>query len=332
MAHTPPGGLTFHYLPSTPPTGAPAPTIQDPPGHPSLAGVPTFTPSLAGSTPLDLLASVAADTLPTTGAVGNTAGHSTATGTAAAPSLLTPGPYNPAASIPARVVRKILDLEFVDMSEVSAYEEPIQTPGRAPLPAEPPVTDISRWLERYSIMAAILSSRFPEKAPELWAYQASIIRAERNYVGRQWAAYDRQFRRQALARKDLNWSVPDPRLYNEAFTGRARYIQRCGYCLQEGHSEDSCHCNPHRRPPTWMQEGPWSAPPPPRPPTVTEICRRYNDGRCRKPSCRYRHACTHCQGAHPLTDCPARQQAGRQASRSRSPLRSTPRPLPGQGF
>jgi len=34
--------------------------------------------------------------------------------------------------------------------------------------------------------------------------------------------YDRQYRRVALALKDLNWSVPNVRLYNEAFTGRAR--------------------------------------------------------------------------------------------------------------
>ena len=240
---------------------------------------------------------------------------------------------NPAAAIPSRVVKKILDLEFVDMAEVTAHEEPPQSPGHAPLPAGPPVTDISKWLERYSIMAAILSTRFPEKAPELWAYQASIIQAERNYVGRQWAAYDRQFRRQALARKDLNWSVPDPHLYNKAFTGRARFMQRCGYCLQEGHAEDTCPTNPHRRSLGWVPEGPWPLPTPPRPQASSEICRRFNEGRCRKPMCRYRHACTSCQGAHPLIECPARQpHAGRQAPRSRSPLRLTPRPLPGQGF
>ena len=28
--------------------------------------------------------------------------------------------------------------------------------------------------------------------------------------------------REGLARKDLNWSVMDPTLYNEAFTGRTR--------------------------------------------------------------------------------------------------------------
>jgi hypothetical protein len=45
-----------------------------------------------------------------------------------------------------------------------------------------------------------------------------------------------QYRRQALERQDLNWSVIDSRLYNEAFTGRARPIARCTYCLQDDHA------------------------------------------------------------------------------------------------
>lgn len=71
------------------------------------------------------------------------------------------------------------------------------------------------------MIAAIYSVRFPEKAPELLAYQTTIRCAERNYEGKQWVAYDRQYRREALMRRDLNWSIPDSRLYNEALIGRA---------------------------------------------------------------------------------------------------------------
>ncbi len=63
------------------------------------------------------------------------------------------------------------------MAEVTVDTEPAQVPGRPPPPARLPITDISQWMERYSLMAA----RFPEKASELFAYQATIIRAERNY-------------------------------------------------------------------------------------------------------------------------------------------------------
>ena len=50
-------------------------------------------------------------------------------------------------------------------------------------------------------MAALLASSFPEKAPELFVYQASIVRAERNFDDHQCVAYDRCFRREALSQK-----------------------------------------------------------------------------------------------------------------------------------
>jgi len=102
-------------------------------------------------------------------------------------------------------------------------------------------------------MAAILVQRFPEKGPELWAYQATILRAAHNYEGANWVAYDRQYRRDMLAKKDLNWSVPNSRLYNEAFTGRARSIPRCQHCLSEDHYASNCPHNPNQLLVGWIQ-------------------------------------------------------------------------------
>ena len=126
-----------------------------------------------------------------------------------------PGPYNPAAALPPKVVKKVLDLDFVEMAELRADIWPDDSQpaegaqsARRP-PAKPPVTDIKVWLDCYSRMAALLSTRFPQKAPELWAYQATIVKAAHNYEGASWVAYDRQFRRDMLARKDLNWSTPN---------------------------------------------------------------------------------------------------------------------------
>ena len=122
-----------------------------------------------------------------------------ATGSASTPmvkpvqALTFPGPYNPAASLPAKIVKQILDLEFVEMSEVGVDVEPPSTPSRMPAPSRFPVSDISVWIERFSLMAAVLVSRFPDKATELFAYQASIVRAERNYEGKCWVLYDRQY-------------------------------------------------------------------------------------------------------------------------------------------
>jgi len=244
--------------------------------------------------------------------------------------LAVPGPYNPAASLPAKVVKRILELEFVEISEISVDAEPSANPTRAPAPARLPITDISVWVERFSLMAAVLVSRFPDKAAELFAYQASIVRAERNYEGKRWVLYDRQYRRQALARKDLNWSAPDSRLYNEAFTGRARAIARCNHCLQDDHTTPQCPLNPNYQAialPWVPDQTPWPisslslnrAQQPGR----SSICRRWNEGHCKFTWCKYRHECLGCGGNHMAIECPRR----RPNPRSRSPIRGGPRPL-----
>ena len=173
----------------------------------------------------------------------------------------------------------------------------------------------------------------PLQGPELMAYQATIVRAERNYEGKRWVSYDRQFRREALARNDLNWSVVDARLYNEAFTGRARAIARCSCCLADDHAEASCPQNPNRPVFGWLPSpSPWqsfpAAHPPPRPPhhaqQPREICKRYNEGRCKNAHrCRYWHACLDRKTeGHSAAECRHRQARG---GRSRSPARAIPR-------
>ena len=152
--------------------------------------LPLFNPGQAPADGLDLLAAAAAT--------------STAKTPAPLPLLTQPGPFNPAAAISAKVVKKILDLDFI---EVTIDDILPQVLGRPLPPARLPITDISQWVERYSLMAAVLCSKFPDKAGELFAYQVSIVRADRNYEGKRWVAYDRQYRRQALARQDLNCTM-----------------------------------------------------------------------------------------------------------------------------
>ena len=182
-------------------------------------------------------------------------------------------------------------------------------------PGKPPVRDIKVWLECFVRMAALITTRFPEKVPELWAHQTTILKAAQNYEGSNWVAYDRQFRRDMLARRDLNWSVPNTRLYNEAFTGIARSIPRCPHSLSEDHAGTSCLHNPNPPLVVWIQAPPQlqtgflpnSVIPPVttsnRPATMNEICRNYNENRCRFTRCRYRHICSECAGAHPAILC-----------------------------
>ena len=50
---------------------------------------------------------------------------------------------------------RILDLEFVEMAEIALDDDTLQTPGCPPAPARLPITDISQWVERYSLMTVL---------------------------------------------------------------------------------------------------------------------------------------------------------------------------------
>ena len=301
----------FICLPCTAVTGTLTPA-------PLPAPLPVFTPGASVPHGLSLLASVASSTL-----TGPSAGVEAPRQVAANPTsgLQGRGPFNPVALLWTKLVKKILDLEFVEMSDITLDDLPTPGPGQRPLPARPPIQDITTWVEKFSLMAAILATRFPEKAPELFAYQASIVRTERNFEGRRSVNYDRCYRREALATKGLNWSAPNLRLYNEAFTGHARAIPRCSYCLQEDHTSQVCPRNPGR---PWfgMHHEPMGHAQRPLGSRAqsSECCRRYNDGKCRQTAntCRYAHRCQACGGPHLQPHCPRSGQGS--FARPRSPM------------
>ena len=169
-------------------------------------------------------------------------------------------------------------------------------------------------------MALVLTTQFPEKAPQLLVYQAMIVRAESNFEGIRWVSYDRRNRWEALATKILNWSVPNLRLYKEAFTGHARAVPRCSYCLQDGHMAQACPRNPSR---------PWfgyhhnvndhTQHPPGTRNSPSQRCRRYyNEGKCQNSASSfwYLHKCMECGGLHPCSQCPRSGQGNYACSRS----------------
>ena len=199
-----------------------------------------------------------------------------------------------------------------------------------------PVVDILLWLECYSSLVAVLSSKFPSHVGDFMAYQRTIIRASKNFEGTAWAIYDRCFRRRAAAIKSLNWASIDSALYNEAFTGRARAIPRCRVCLSENHMEAEC---PDRSLPIpgHLGGGHDGSPNPPvaqyQPPHVRqssrmgqtgshEVCQLFNRARCKAVWCRRRHICNRCGLPHPEIVC---QVQSREGYRSRSPQKKGPK-------
>ena len=138
----------------------------------------------------------------------------------------TPGPgTSTLVHLPCRLHNKIAQLEFVEMSELLPEAWSATEPQDAPssslrLPTwRSPVTDIVVWTERFSLMAAVIVEEQPDKAAHMFAYLRRVTRAARNFQEAAWVAYDRMYRRQALARGSLDWGVEDPGLCSEAFVG-----------------------------------------------------------------------------------------------------------------
>lgn len=123
-------------------------------------------------------------------------------------------------------------------------EEPRDSCCRSFQPRRGLVIDITLWTECYASLVEVLTQKYPEKAPQFMCYLRTIVRASPNFEGAAWASYDAAYWRQATNRGSFNWAPIDPTIYNEAFTGRARLMPRCRYCLLETHEARDCQYAP----------------------------------------------------------------------------------------
>ena len=96
-------------------------------------------------------------------------------------------------AIPFKAIKRILEGDYVDMVELLSntwrleefmlqYQESLQCPANTK-PHGKPVTNILTWVECFSSMAIIITSKYPSKAPKLWAYQRTIVRVSQNFEG-----------------------------------------------------------------------------------------------------------------------------------------------------
>lgn len=102
--------------------------------------------------------------------------------------------------VPARLVKKILRGDFVDMAELlrdnmEAERRRAGSGSDATMGASRrDIPDILSWLHSFSLYAAVVGSRYPRKSKELLAYQALIISEHRRCGGRGWLLYDTALR------------------------------------------------------------------------------------------------------------------------------------------
>ena len=155
--------------------------------------------------------------------------------------------------VPGKLVRRILSGEYVDMAEL--LKDNVEAERRRLLSGESrsgqrlgrrEVPDFESWLQCFSAYAAVVCSKYPHKARELWAYQAFMIAEHRKCGGRGWTLYNSAFRQQLASLEAADFSKVNQSLYSTtflAFGGRGLF---CTRCLMADHSQEDCALHPGR--------------------------------------------------------------------------------------
>ena len=147
--------------------------------------------------------------------------------------------------VPGRLVKKILRGEFVDMTELLKDNIEVErrrlsagdhAQGQRLSRREMP--DFESWLQCFSAYAAVICSKYPQKARELWAYQAMMISEHRKCGGRGWLLYDGAFRQQIASLETTNFARINQGLYSTTFLAYGGRGQFCARCMMADHTQE----------------------------------------------------------------------------------------------
>lgn len=223
--------------------------------------------------------------------------------------------------VPAKLASKIRRGEYVDMAELlrdnmelerrrDTREVSSNAFGLNQQPNRREVPDLLSWVQCFGMYAAVLSSSYPERVQELYAYQTMIVREARRCGGKGWLSYDQMFRQHAAVRA-TDWSKLNNSLYATTFlqqqNGRGR---TCVHCMETNHVSNDCSLapvRPGRLPSQSRTEFSADSDEKGNKGRSSKICYSWNDGRCAiGPYCRYRHICAKCgSNAHKAMHCTA---------------------------
>ena len=228
--------------------------------------------------------------------------------------------------VPAKLVKKIQALEFVDMADLlpdnieirrreegSSLGEAVTAVGRRARQ----VAQLSTWVQCFTTYIAIVAERHPSRVQDMLAYLMLIVREAQRAGGDAWRQYDARFRNFAAVHQSVTWGQPLPFMYASCFMASRAVASPCEHCLELDHSSAECalasHCQPlfpqldTRSVASSTRFVPYlSAPARPwvdygfRP-----ICRRWNMGACKGARwCTFRHACGKCgERGHRSGEC-----------------------------
>jgi hypothetical protein len=174
------------------------------------------------------------------------------------------------------------------------------------------IPDVITWMQCFTIYMSVLATKHPQYIPELLAYARDIMRASRQFKWPSWVIYDTIYRRHMAETGQRDWSRVDPSIYARCFTGWAKSPSWCVICVTLDHDTADCPyaSNQERRA---RRSSPYptsaAAGGPSHKPSLkgqAPVCIKFNkyNGDCRHgESCKFRHVCSQCQGAHPRSQC-----------------------------
>ena len=222
--------------------------------------------------------------------------------------------------LPKRLVDKMTNGEYINFNELIPFCDPTAeedsdwetTSERFQLfpelglirPGHKLKYTFLQWANCFIIYMAVMASKKHDNVAHMCVYFSTILKASKEFTADWWRLYDFQYRQQAAATHNTDWSVVDTALFSRCFTGHAKRVQNCTNCGSMKHDTQECPRRKSRRPAT--QES--STPPPKRP--KTNLCYNFNYKRpCHSSPCPWKHACLSCQSEdHPLLDCTNRSK------------------------
>ena len=234
--------------------------------------------------------------------------------------------------VPGKLVQRIQKGEYIEMAEllkdnVEAERRRVAAgdSGQAGRTCRREVPDFDSWLQCFSLYAAVVCAKYPQKARELWAYQALMLAEYRKCGGRGWLLYDSAFLQQITDLEAVDFSKVNQGLYATTFLAYGGKGLFCSRCMASDHSQEDCALHPRREVPVvQLQE---QRPAGGRRDELQGDARRrrgrrgacyaFNDGRCSLPYCRFEHVCSVCGGEHRKSGCRTRGM-----ERQRAPDRS----------
>ena len=218
--------------------------------------------------------------------------------------------------VPAKLVRRILRAEYVDMAELlkdnmEAERRRMQAEGGTMhyqgRPSRREIPDIISWVQCFGLYAAVVTSRYPQKMKELLAYQTTIVSEARRLGGRGWLLYDSQFRQQMSSFESVDFSKINQSLYATTFLayGGGGKQKMCPDCMLTDHSHEECALHPNRNAPIVQMRdmGQQRSQEPRRKRERAGPCYAWNEGKCTFARCRYDHVCSRCGGDHKKAQC-----------------------------